>query len=72
MAVVQMTNCTVGSIRIDCYQGDGGDCRPLFCPCEVPRGILCPGLCPPALPWSKWSKTRGGHEDNQKVEAPLL
>ena len=28
----------------ECQQGEGGDCPPLFCLCETPAGISCPGL----------------------------
>ena len=34
----------LGCIKSGGQQGEGGDCLPLFCPCEIPPAILQPDL----------------------------
>jgi len=55
-------------------QGKGRDCPPLFCPCEAPSGVLCPGLGPPAQEGcgAIGADPKQGHEEDRGAGAPHL
>jgi len=49
---------------------EGGNCLPLFCPCEAPSAALCPALGPPAQQGYRAVEMdpEEGHEDVQRAE----
>lgn len=54
-------------------QGKAGNCPTLLCPYEVPRGVLCPGLGPPAQDrhGAVGADSEDRHEDTQRAGACL-
>ena len=55
-------------------QGEGSDYLPLLCPCEVPAGVLHPGLWPPSqeICGAFGEGTEELCKDDQRGGEPLL
>ena len=70
----QKANGILGSSEEGKKQGERSDCPPLFCPCEVPSGVLHPGLGPSAQErcgaFGKGPEV--GHGDGPRAGAPFL